>query len=149
MRFRERGYCRVDNNLRDYMSREEREQMDALIDRARKRKERREEAVIGAKRFQFLQCQCACRREMEGETGSGPGKNREEEMEQLLKAVCDFCLKYNLCQCPHSVHRFIIFVKGKWQGAAGNRGSCDVATMQLPAEPYEEGQGWTRNYRGN
>lgn len=91
----------MDNNLRDYMSREEREQMDALIDRARKRKERREEAVIGAKRFQFFECQCACKREMDGETGSGPGKNREEEMEQMLKAFCDFCIKYGLCQCPY------------------------------------------------
>lgn len=90
----------MDSSFRDYMSREEREQMDALIDRARKRKERREEAVIGAKRFQFLQCQCACKREMDGETGSGPGKNREE-MEQMLKAFCNFCLKYGLCQCPY------------------------------------------------
>lgn len=91
----------MDSDLRSYMSREEREQMDALTCRARKRKERREDAVIGAKRFQFLQCQCACRREMDGETGSGPRKNREEEMEQMLKAFCDFCIKYGLCQCPY------------------------------------------------
>lgn len=91
----------MDSDLRSYMSREEREQMDALIDRARRRKERREEAAIGAKRFQFDQCQRACRREMDGETGSGLGKKREEEMEQMLKAFCDFCLKYNLCQCPY------------------------------------------------
>lgn len=91
----------MDSDLRSYMSREEREQMYALVDRARKRKERREEAAIGAKRFQFDQCQCACEREMDGEAGSGPGKNREEEMEQMLKAFCDFCLKHNLCQCPY------------------------------------------------
>lgn len=91
----------MDIELCDYMSREEREQMDALMDRARRRKERREEAAIGAKRFQFFQCQCACKMEMDGGLEKEPRKSSGEEMEQMLKAICDFCLKYDLCQCPY------------------------------------------------
>lgn len=91
----------MDSDLRSYMSREEREEMDALTCRARKRKERREDAVIGAKRFQFFECQCACKSELDDGAGEKTEKSREDEIEQLLKAVCDFCFKHNLCQCPY------------------------------------------------
>lgn len=94
----------MDGYLRNFMSREEKEQMDALIERAIRRKARREEAASGAKWDQFCkcQCQCECMEEMgRVEEKKGQGKNRSEEMERLLQAICDFCLKYDLCQCPY------------------------------------------------
>lgn len=94
----------MDENLRDFMSRDEQEQMDALVARALHRKERKKEKAAGSKQFQYFKCQCGCMEEMEGEDGADGKEPWEEEyfeveIERLLRGICGFCLKHGLCQC--------------------------------------------------
>lgn len=89
----------MENDIKDYLSKEEMEQMDTLIQRAKQRKERRKAAANGEMRFQYFQCQCNCINEPEN-AAERPWQETSHELEKLLREICQFCLKYGLCQCP-------------------------------------------------
>lgn len=88
----------MDENLRDFMSKDEQAQMDALIHRALQRQERRKEAAVGSKRFQFYKCQCEVSTEME-ERGDAGRKEDYFDIQKLLMEICGYCLKNGMCQC--------------------------------------------------
>lgn len=100
----------MDENLRDYMSKEEQEQMDALLARAVQRKERRKASATGSKRFQFFKCQCGCVEGM-GEEDDAEEEETEEDfyggIDRLLREICSFCLKNGLCKhiCPREAKK--------------------------------------------
>lgn len=90
----------MNSDIKDYLSREEQEQMDDLIQRAKQRKERRKAAANGEMRFQYFQCQCNCINEPEDEDENERSwKETSRDLEKLLREICQFCLKYGLCQC--------------------------------------------------
>lgn len=92
----------MDENLWNYMSRNEQEQINVLIEKALGRKERKKKADTGSKYFQYFMCECGC---MEGKEDADMGEPLEEEayyeaeIEQLLRGICEFCLKHGLCPC--------------------------------------------------
>lgn len=91
----------MDDNLRDFMSKDEQKQMDDLIQRAVERKERRKEAAVGSQRFQFFMCQCENMEEMKdkGEVNrKGTAEQEQFDIQQLLAEICSFCRKYGMCQ---------------------------------------------------
>lgn len=91
----------MENDIKDYLSKEEQEHMDILIQRAKQRKERRKAAANGEMRFQYFQCQCGCTGEQEDEAeNEREWQETSRELERLLSEICQFCLKYGLCQCP-------------------------------------------------
>lgn len=93
----------MDNeNLRNFMSKDEKNQMDAMIARAVRRKERRQEAASGLKRFQYFEYRCG------DAAGKKTDTDRKElwkeeyfeiEIERLLKEICGLCIKHGMCQC--------------------------------------------------
>lgn len=96
----------MDENLWDYMSKNEQEQINALIKKALGRKERKKKAAAGQKQFQYFTCQCVGMEETEGdEEDAEIGELLEEEacfefeIERLLREIYGFCLKHGLCQC--------------------------------------------------
>lgn len=90
----------MENNIKDYLSREEIEQMDTLIQRAKQRKERRKAAANGEMRFQYFHCQCSCTGETDDEAENERSwKETNHDLEKLLGEICRFCLRYGLCQC--------------------------------------------------
>lgn len=94
----------MSENLRNYLSMDEQEQIDALIGKALHRKEKKK-ASAGQKQFQFFTCQCVGMEETEGDEDAEIGELLEEEacfefeIERLLREICEFCLKHGLCQC--------------------------------------------------
>lgn len=95
----------MDENLWDYMSRNEQEQINALIKKALGRKERKKKAAAGQKKFQYFTCQCIGMEETEGIGDAEIDETWEEEayfevgIERILREICGFCLKHGLCQC--------------------------------------------------
>lgn len=80
-------------DLREFLTGEERRQMDALLEKAEKRmREKGEEDCRG--QFIMMSCQCGC-----GHTGQNNEKrdNFPNDMENLLAQICDFCKKHSMC----------------------------------------------------
>lgn len=80
-------------NLNDYLTGDERRQMDALLAKAEERmRENGEEVCRG--QFIMMSCQCGC-----GQTSQSDEKrdNFPNDMENLLRQICDFCKKHNMC----------------------------------------------------
>ena len=95
---------RVD--LREYMSEEEQEQMDALVQRAMTRKARREETATGAQRFQFFKCECEGVMEAPAvDEEEQTGEEEISDLERLFRDICEFCLTHDLCQCDYHRER--------------------------------------------
>lgn len=102
----------MDENLRNFMSKEERAQMDALVARAARRKERRKEAAMGSRRIQFFKCECGRVGEMEEKDDVDEEECKEDfygGMDRLLMEICGFCLRYGLCRhiCPQEERKSI------------------------------------------
>ena len=82
-------------DLKDYLTDEERRQMDALLGKAEERmREKGEEGCRGQFIMMACQCRCSC-----GQTGQNDEKrdNLPNDMENLLRQVCDFCKKHDMC----------------------------------------------------
>lgn len=94
----------MDENLRNYMSKNEQEQIDDLIGKALHRREKKK-ATAGQKQFQYFVCQCVGMEEAEGNGDAEMDETWEEEayfevgIERILREICGFCLKHGLCQC--------------------------------------------------
>lgn len=115
----------MNEDLRSFMSKDEQEQMDALVARAERRKERRKEAATGSKRFQYFKCQCGGITEMEVRDDAEGREPWEEEnfkieIERMLREICGFCLRHGICRS--SCGR---------QGRKKN-GCADAADEELP-----------------
>ena len=80
-------------DLRDFLTGEERRQMDALLGKAEERmREKGEEGCRG--QFIMVSCQCGC-----GQLSQNDDKrdNFPNDMENLLRQICDFCKTHNMC----------------------------------------------------
>ncbi len=80
-------------DLKDYLTDEERRQMDALLMKVEARmKEKGEEGCRG--QFIMVSCQCGC-----GQLSQNDDKrdNFPNDMENLLRQICDFCKTHNMC----------------------------------------------------
>lgn len=84
---------RVD--LREFLTHEEREQIDALMKKAEERKRKEEEAYN--RQYIMLECQCGCLRHMEGRERKKDNTN--EVMQGLLSLICGFCREHGYCVC--------------------------------------------------
>lgn len=77
-------------DLGEFLTHEEREQLETLMKRAEERKRKEEEAF--SRQFILLECQCGYLKRMD------KGKRKEpdscEEMQELLRLICDFCRKH-------------------------------------------------------
>ena len=83
----------MSQDLRDFLTGEERRQMDALLAKAGARmKEKGEEGCRG--QFIMMACQCGC-----GQVRQNDDKrdNFLNDMENLLRQICDFCKTHNMC----------------------------------------------------
>ena len=79
-------------DLNDYLTGEERRQMDKLLEKAKERmRENGEEGCSG--QFIMMSCQCC------GQTSQSDEKrdNFPNDMENLLRQICDFCKKHDMC----------------------------------------------------
>ena len=78
--------------LNEYLTPEEQEQLDAIMKKARERKEEAE-----TRQFMLLECQCRCLRQM------GEGEQKKsctyEDMQELLGFICGFCRQHGYCVC--------------------------------------------------
>lgn len=80
-------------DLRDFLTGEERRQMDALLGKAEERmREKGEEGCRG--QFIMMSCQCRCG---QAEQSDEKRDNFPNDMENLLGQICDFCKKHSMC----------------------------------------------------
>lgn len=80
-------------NLRDFLTGDEKRQMDALLAKAETRmKEKGKEGCRG--QFIMMACQCECEQinQKEEERDNFPN-----DMENLLRQICDFCKRHYMC----------------------------------------------------
>ncbi len=95
----------MDNeNLRNYLSKDEQGQIDSLVERAWHRKMRKKGAYAGPKQFQYFKCQCGEVTEMEKDDVANKKEPWEEEyfeveIERLLREICGLCLRHGMCPC--------------------------------------------------
>lgn len=81
-------------NLNDYLTGEERRQMDALLAKAEERmKEKGEEGCSG--QLLLMACQCKCKQMMQKEEEK---EMFEEEVRKIFASICTFCKGHDLCQ---------------------------------------------------
>lgn len=103
--------------LEDFITEDEKAQLKVLEERAMMRKERKEDAACKIKQSRYLLCQCECRNEMEEddkeEGKKRAGKGGASEIEQLLREICRFSMKHDICQCPY--HR-AVRLEREWEG---------------------------------
>lgn len=83
----------MSQDLNDYLTGEERRQMNKLLAKAEeRRKEKGEEDC--KEQFIMMACHCEC-----GQTGPNEEERDDlpNDMENLLDHVCNFCKKHNMC----------------------------------------------------
>lgn len=86
---------RVSENLRDYMTDDEKRQMDHLLEQAEKRKQQQRQQ---ANAYRFLECQCRVYEQMP-ENGRKLEESCKANMKELLEMVCQFCRDHGCCLC--------------------------------------------------
>ena len=84
-------------NLKDYMTDEEKRQVDILLERAQKRM-RKKQAASHEHQFLFLGCQCESYKGMMQQNQEEQKKvDIEEDIQKLLHQVCEFCMRHQVC----------------------------------------------------
>lgn len=84
-------------NLKDYMTEDEKRQIDALLDRAQERM-RRKQGFGKEHQFLFLNCQCECYEGMMHQDCEHQERcDAEEDIQNVLRQICDFCRKHRAC----------------------------------------------------
>lgn len=87
----------MQENLKNYMTEEELQQMDALLDKARKRM-RAEQISRHEQQFLFLGCQCECYGTMQRQNQENRQKiDFSEDIQKLLDQICEFCKRHRAC----------------------------------------------------
>ena len=78
----------------DFLTPEEREQINSLMEKAaeRMRKSREKSPATESCQFLFLRCQQECRKQMEQKEQAG--EELEQDIELLLDQICTFCRKH-------------------------------------------------------
>lgn len=84
----------MSENLRDYMTEGEKQQMDQLLDQAHKRKQQRQQANA----YLLLKCQCEVYEQIP-ENRKKLGGGCMAGMQELLAMVCHFCKDHGCCVC--------------------------------------------------
>lgn len=80
-------------NLNDYLTGEERRQMDALLAKAEERlKEKGEEGCSG--QLLLMACQCKCKQVLEKEEEK---ERFENDIRKLFSDICTFCKEHDMC----------------------------------------------------
>ncbi len=80
-------------NLNDYLTGDERRQMDKLLERAEERMRENGEEVC-SEQILLMACQCKCRQMMQKEEEK---ERFEEEVKRIFTNICAFCKGHDLC----------------------------------------------------
>ncbi len=80
-------------DLRDFLTGEERRQMDKLLAKAEERMRENGEEVC-SEQILLMACQCKCRQMMQKEEEK---ERFEEGVKKIFSDICNFCKGYNLC----------------------------------------------------
>lgn len=87
----------MSENLKDYMTEEEQQQVDALLTRAEKRM-RKKQATGHEHQFLFLGCQCECYQTMVQQNQEHQEKiDFGKDIQELLWQICHFCKRHRGC----------------------------------------------------
>ncbi len=80
-------------DLKDYLTGEERRQMDALLAKAEERmKEKGEDGC--SEQILLIACQCKCKQMMQKEEEK---ERFEEEVRKIFADICAFCKGHDMC----------------------------------------------------
>ncbi len=90
-------------DIREYFTEIEQEQMDKLTKRALSRMEQHDRILAGSEQCQNSECQSEFLEEPGGYRITFPDEEEFYALERLLQKFCNFCLRFDLCQC--SKHR--------------------------------------------
>ncbi len=85
----------MSQDLNDYLTGEERRQMDALLKKAECRKQEKE-GEGKSQQVMFMECQIGCVQE-NGKEQTQQRDNFSCDLEHLLGQICEFSKKYNVC----------------------------------------------------
>lgn len=89
-------------DLKDFMTEEEKNQVNLILDRAEGRMQRQQRQQTNA--YQLLECQCRVYEQMP-ENGRRPGGSCMADMQELLMMICQFCREHGCCQCREGEER--------------------------------------------
>lgn len=82
----------------EFLTPEEKEQMDNLMKRAEERRKKKTENDE-SRHFLLMECQCMCMRQMQEKEGNmAMLPECFESMKQFLKMVCGFCREHRFCE---------------------------------------------------
>ncbi len=86
--------------LRDYLTAKELEQLDSLIRKAeeRRKEEGKEEEGESEKCFLLLKCQCDCAKAMAKEGTLKEEFDLMNDLEKTLQRLCSYCMDHG-CRC--------------------------------------------------
>lgn len=91
-------------DIREYFTEIEQEQMDKLIKRALSRIEQHDRILAGSEQCRNSECQSGILEDVPGGYRiTFPDEEEFYALERLLQKFCNFCLRFDLCQC--SKHR--------------------------------------------
>ena len=86
----------MENNLKDYMTEEEKQQVDAIMERAEERL-RNKKIPSQEQQFLFLGCQCECYGTMRQNQEGRQKIDFAEDIQTLLQQICEFCKRHRAC----------------------------------------------------
>lgn len=85
-------------DLKDYLTGEERRQMDALLAKAEERmKEKGEDGCCNGQLL-LMACQCKCNKCKQMMQKEEEKEMFEEEVRKIFASICTFCKGHDLCQ---------------------------------------------------
>ena len=91
---KKRRFSKLGTDLRDFLTGEERRQMDRLLEKAEERMKEKGEGSYN-EQFLFMTCQCKCKQVLEKEEEK---ERFEEEVRKIFASICTFCKGHDLCQ---------------------------------------------------
>ena len=86
----------MSNNLKDYMTEEEKKQVDSILETAQERM-RAEQISRQDQQFLFLGCQCECYGTMRQNQEGRQKSNFADDIQTLLQQICEFCKRHRAC----------------------------------------------------
>lgn len=93
-------------NLKKYMTEDEKRQIDGILEKATERMGKKQDVGQNTQ-FLYLKCQCECAEALMHQNRDEKGQvDMEEDIQTLLKQICEFCKKNGGCYWDEQMEKW-------------------------------------------